>query len=604
LNLIKELKKITLRHDNNIQLVKFIVSQYSEYYYNYKFKINLTNKELFNSQIIEIELKNVFNRTDKNYKAVNLGLLYESIIPSNFKKELGQVFTPYETINNMIEASLKEETYLYNPYIKILDPSCGCGYFLTEFYKKLISIFNKNSVYFEDKYGINQNNISKHIIKNNLYGCEIDSFTQEIAIANIFFESGINSFENIFNEDFLFSDIKHNFDIIIGNPPYIGHKKLSSEYKKELKSSFDVYSDKGDISYCFFEKGYSMLKPDGILSFITSRYFAEASNAQMLREFISSKYRIEQIIDFKGTNHFKNTGVSPLIIKLVKSPLIDFIKVFDISKNESFTLEQKKVSSTSWKLVNNKILALHEKILSLSENNVKDYFEINQGIITGCDKAFIVDESIICEYNLERDLLVDWIKGSSLKGTHIDKSKSLKLIYTNNYNLDDFPNTKKYLEIFKEKLSKRRECIKGYRRWYDLQWGREQELFNRTKILFPYKSSSNKFTLDTQKYYFSADIYMMSAKKRNFNFSNSIYYLNSIIFEFLVKSTSKKIGKNNYEYYPYNIETLPYFDIKDFQPNNELDLNSNIHNFNNIILKCLNISTKELNTIKNFINID
>jgi adenine-specific DNA-methyltransferase len=41
---------------------------------------------------------------------------------------------------------------------------------------------------------------------------------------------------------------------------------------------------------------------------------------------------------------------------------------------------------------------------------------------------------------------------------------------------------------------------------------------------------------------------------------NCLEYLNSEIFEFLIKVTSKKIGIDLYEYYPYNILKLPYFD--------------------------------------------
>ncbi|WP_010293005.1 hypothetical protein [Clostridium senegalense] len=43
------------------------------------------------------------------------------------------------------------------------------------------------------------------------------------------------------------------------------------------------------------------------------------------------------------------------------------------------------------------------------------------------------------------------------------------------------PNAINHIRQYKEKLSKRRECIKGVRKWYQLQWGRNKEIFEEEK---------------------------------------------------------------------------------------------------------------------------
>ena len=70
-----------------------------------------------------------------------------------------------------------------------------------------------------------------------------------------------------------------------------------------------------------------------------------------------------------------------------------------------------------------------------------------------------------------------------------------RLIYSENLidNPDDYPNTINYLYQFKDKLSKRRECLSNVRKWYELQWGRLLENFEGNKILFPYKAKKNIF---------------------------------------------------------------------------------------------------------------
>ncbi|MDD3226932.1 MAG: N-6 DNA methylase, partial [Tissierellia bacterium] len=59
--------------------------------------------------------------------------LYEALLTDKEKKSLGQVYTPFEIINNMLHEVFKVKSIDENT--KILDPSCGGGYFLVEIYK-------------------------------------------------------------------------------------------------------------------------------------------------------------------------------------------------------------------------------------------------------------------------------------------------------------------------------------------------------------------------------------------------------------------------------------------------------------------------------------
>ena len=60
---------------------------------------------------------------------------------------------------------------------------------------------------------------------------------------------------NIYCESSLKIKLNNKFDYIIGNPPYIGHKNLDSEYKKYiLKEYKQVYKGKADLYFCFYKK--------------------------------------------------------------------------------------------------------------------------------------------------------------------------------------------------------------------------------------------------------------------------------------------------------------------------------------------------------------
>ena len=104
--------------------------------------------------------------------------------------------------------------------------------------------------------------------------------------------------------------------------------------------------------------------------------------------------------------------------------------------------------------------------------------------------------------------------------------------------------------------------------------------------------------MDKEGNYFSADIYMMTGLWDGLDLNDCLGYLNSEIFEFLVKVTSKKIGRDLYEYYPYNILKLPFFD--NFHKG--YNKSENCDNMDLQIYDYLGFDNRELQLIKKFID--
>ena len=99
-----------------------------------------------------------------------------------------------------------------------------------------------------------------------------------------------------------------SFDIVIGNPPYVSNKGISStmmsEYKKEYGIQDDLYN-------YFYLRGFEFLKDGGILGYITSNSFLTIQSKQKLRQFLQSKRLIEiQLTD----NIFEVAAVWPAIV--------------------------------------------------------------------------------------------------------------------------------------------------------------------------------------------------------------------------------------------------------------------------------------------------
>ncbi|MFA5524374.1 MAG: N-6 DNA methylase [Tissierellales bacterium] len=560
-------------------------------------------KELFeDSVLLNKEIKSniliMLKSLDKDeLEKVSLGEIYEAFITNKQKKLLGQVYTPEYIVKYMVSLGVTEGDIVMNPCFRVIDPACGAGYFLLELYDKIKQIFEKKYSAIIIRHPNLENEfkdgIHSFILKYNLTGFDIDPFAVYMTEISLIIKGDIkeNIQTNIFNKDILIEENPNlldylektviegpeieKYDLVIGNPPYVGHKNIDKEYRRKLKEEYyDVYSDKSDISYCFFKKGHKLLKNNGRLIFITSRYFLEALSAKDLREFLKSKFKLDEIVDFYGRNIFKGVGITPAIVNAVKSqlcndniliyrsknfnkskePSLSFNKVF-----EKYYVSQNSLNSSHWLLVREDEKRLFSKIDMQGEYFLYEICQCNQGIITGCDKAFIVDIETIEKENLEMDICKPWVKNSEVRKFRGINAKRY-ILYTDLIeDIDKYKSTKKHILPYKDKLNNRRECLSGTRGWYKLQWGRNVDVFNQPKILFPYKASANEFTIEYREVCSSADVYILSLKdnyKKEVSLEYLVSFLNSSLFEFYFKSIAKKLNQGMYEYYPNKLMTL------------------------------------------------
>ncbi|PIH05094.1 Eco57I restriction-modification methylase domain-containing protein [Clostridium combesii] len=534
-------------------------------------------------------------------KNENISLKYYELIKG--KKETGVIYTPQEISNYMIENTINKEDVINNPFIKILDPSCGCGNILIPCFFYLKNIFEENLKEINKKNNINleKQYISKHILDNNLYGFDIDTIAIKILIIDLFYLTGYYNKNNFKKKDFLIEDINNNFDIYIGNPPYVGHKSVDKEYSMLLKGKYGyAYKDKGDISYCFFINALNYSKINSKITFITSRYFMESKSGHNLRKYLKENCNIYKILDFYGIRPFKAVGIDPAIIFIDKniSNKVEIIKPYGYEKvknglffnnedkYEKFYVHMSELKQDGWVLIDDGSRDIINKIENKTNKTLGEISTSYQGIITGCDKAFIVDEETIKKENLERNIIKPWIKSSYINREKINFRDSF-IIYSDLIeNVKKYPNIIRHIEKYKDKLENRRECKKKVRKWYELQWGRKFDIFEDKKIIFPYKASKNKFYLDKKNAYFSADVYALTINKEEvIDYNSLLIILNSAIYEFYFKTFGKKLGGSLYEYYP---NTLMKLKIPMIKINKEEDL-----------YKYFNLNDNEIKFIQN-----
>ncbi|WP_300278107.1 Eco57I restriction-modification methylase domain-containing protein [Peptacetobacter sp.] len=515
--------------------------------------------------------------------------IYEKSLDIEKRKRYGIYYTPKEVVEYIVDDTIKDIDVIENPCPKILDSSCGCGNFLLEVFEKLKIKFIKNSDKLLEKYNndiFKEENIPKYILENCIYATDIDKKAVEIAKKLLLEKANIERNENvklnIYIEDGLKIKWNTKFDVIIGNPPYVGHKHLTKEYKEFILEEYkDVYKDKSDLYFCFYKNSLDILKDNGVIHLITPRYFLESMSAFLLREYIQKNAEIEELIDFLGDEVFTYIGISACIIKMRKKGYgIEKTNIYR-KKSDKYVCMKKRKSEISikelkekdeiferliidteklqsnWIIANEKDMDLYLKIEEKAKYRLSDIAESFQGIITGCDKAFILKKDDDRIKNIDSKLLKQWVKNKDID-KYVIKNINYKLIYSN-----DIDNDEEYdyaletcIKPYKKKLENRRECLKGIRKWYELQWGREKKLFERKKVMYPYKSRDNKFALDYDNLYSSADVYSFYLKEeceKIFSYEYIVALLNSSIYDRYYKIGAKKMSRGIYDYYPNKV---------------------------------------------------
>lgn len=477
----------------------------------------------------------------------------------NIKKSDGVVYTPYTIAKFMINNMLHPQDIISNPFIKILDPSCGEGNILFPVIEHVYNIFKNNLPTINKIHSmeLKEEMLINFIITNNIYGYDINNEICQALKDNLYKMSKTSKL-NIYNEDFLFSEIENKVDIIIGNPPYVSHKNIDRNYYLKIRNEYsDVFVNKSDLMFAFYKKSNMFLKEDGKCSLITSRYFMEGESGKKLRKYIIENYSIDKIMDFYGVRPFKNAGIDPVILFLKKQ--IDDGKIHITkfssfnSKFENFYIDKNYLLNDQWLLLNEISKGIYDKIHNKCTKKLKEICKSFQGVITGLDKAFIIDSEQIEELGIDKKNLRRWIKSSNIKNGDI-KDSNMFLIYSDSIvDIDEELNIKQHLQNYKNKLEMRRECKKGMRKWFHLQWGREEKLFLNEKLIFPYKNNYNNFAYDKGSF-FSADVYGLILNEDSpYDYEELKFLLNSKIYDFYFKCFGKKLGRDLYEYYPYSV---------------------------------------------------
>ena len=377
-----------------------------------------------------------------------------------------------------------------------------------------------------------------------------------------------NASADWFDPEWMFG-IVDGFDVVIGNPPYVRQEKIR-HLKPALKNQYNCYTGTADLYAYFYERGFQMLRGDGVLTYISSNKYFRSAYGKKLRDFLTRQTTLSQLIDFGDAPVFTSIAY-PSIITASKGhaqgnhlralnwepgPSIDeFGTVF---QTKGFTMPQDALTVDGWRLTSPDVLSLLEKLYTVGKP-LKEYVNgrIYRGIVTGLNEAFIVDrdtrDRLIAEHSASSEILKPFLRGRDVNRWQVEHS-DLYLCYVGwELPIKKYPAIYAHLKKFEGRLKARPEVKQGRMPWYALSryasdyW---QE-FEQPQIVWGNLAQYPKFAFADAGFYLSAPATMMVADSKYL-----LGIMNSRITRYLVSQSAAERQGGFLEFKPMYVSPI------------------------------------------------
>ncbi len=410
---------------------------------------------------------------------------------------------------------------------------------------------------------------------------------------------------------------KGGFDVVIGNPPYVGEKGNKELFRPIAATQFGhkYYCGKMDLFYFFFHKAIDIGNENAEIYFITTNYYPTAFGGKILRKDFKERTQIRRMINLNELKVFESAlGQHNMITMLTKNHSQNITAHNSICKHTGiansnllreilYNLDDKNEFIENYYIQQTDLYEGDEYYLRISgcttENTdpanvilakisdttllLKNIAYIKQGIVSGADKytdahqakfalnlqkgkgIFILTKEELASLNLtdlEKTKYVKPVyKNGQISKYHINYDDKLWVFYiTKDTNISEATNIIAYLKKFKPILSSKRETTEGKLPWYSLHWAREKSIFEyEEKIVNSRHALSNIFALETKHYFEQSDIMITVIKDEYYKTFPPKYILgllnSKLMYVWLLKRGKLK-GKS-LELYGKPLEEIP-----------------------------------------------
>lgn len=415
--------------------------------------------------------------------------------------ERGAVYTRREVVDFMLD--LAEYTSEKNlSALKLLEPSFGGGEFLIAAIERLIaswrnhgSIQDLSSCIKAVELHLPTFQSTAKLITDKLVSLGIKP-AQASQLTHAWLHQG----------DFLLSELPGDFDVVVGNPPYVRQELIPAPLLAEYRRRFTTLYDRADLYVPFIEKSLDALSEGGQMVFICADRWTKNKYGGPLRAKVEQGFHLRAYVDMVDTPAFDAEVSAYPAITLIKRarsgttrvairPEVHPVQLSQLARSLTDTTHfhpaVKNVNhvvngSEPWLLGSgqklNIIRQLEERLPTLEEAGCK----VGIGVATGADKVFIapwdtldVEPSRKLPLATTKDIRTgrtDW-QGAGVINPFEDDGRLVDLA--------QYPKLAAYLWSHREVITKRHVAQKSPENWYRTIDRITPELAQTPKLLVP-----------------------------------------------------------------------------------------------------------------------
>jgi len=295
------------------------------------------------------------------------------------------------------------------------------------------------------------------------------------------------------------------FDALVGNPPYVRIQTLPPDQVKYLSQHYRSATRSYDLYVNFIERGFNLLRKDGMLGEILPNKFFRTDYGEGLREFLSEQQAVHEVVDFGAHQVFSATTYTCLLF-LKKAPNENLryskaeaseqsLESLGFSVHNSGTLDKE-----AWNFSDDRTTALEGKLTRHAKRLLDLPASMSRGSSTGSDEVFVIAATALpVERGITRVPIFAPDFGRydftpSIKWRVVFPyliSDGVSRAYSEREMKQEFPKALAYLSSHREQLKKRKQ----YREWFGYSAPRNLELHERAQILVPLLANHGMFAL-------------------------------------------------------------------------------------------------------------
>ena len=382
-----------------------------------------------------------------------------------------------------------------------------------------------------------------------------------------------NACADWFDPEYMFA-VPNDFDVVIGNPPYIQLQKNSGKLRKLYQDAgFSTFVKSGDIYQLFYERGCRLLKPErGLLAYITSNSWLKAKYGKTTRRYFSERHSPLRLIEL-GKDVFENAIVDSSILIARSGKHDEICKAVDMDRLpdrdfppagnvwKGFWPQGEKPWST--------LSAIEQSIMDKMKDAgtpLKEWgLKINRGVTTGLNEAFIIDDAtkqvLIADDPKSAKIIKPVLRGQNIQRYQARWAGSWIIYSHSQITENQYPAVRRHLLPHKKQLLKRRGGANPKTGEVPYEWWQLQvdyyssgsyENFTKEKLVWIELVENGRFAYDESGIYCEATSFMMTG--------GSLKYLcallNARLIRWFLYQTAPTSGMGTLRWKRVYIETI------------------------------------------------